>query len=289
MSLLLPKLLASSGPVTHIAPSGLFHFHGFVITNSMLYGWICIVIMTALFIWVAHHMTIKPKKGIIQIVEVIAEFIISTVETAFEDKRRARKYVPYFVTLFFFLLFNNWSGLLPIANDAFTAHGAPLLRPMTGDLNATLAAAVVTMIYVYVSSIRESGSIRKYLGHFFVGSPLNPMFFVLGLLEMLSDFTRVISLSLRLFLNIAIGEIIVAVFAYLGHVIAPLSAVTFYLIDMFDGALQAFIFTILTIMYLAIVVNHITSPEEDAGSEGLTDEAVPETMGVFPPNSEVVS
>ena len=99
------RTLASSGPVTHIAPSGIFHFHNLVITNSMFYGWICIVVMLMLFIWVAHRMTIKPKKGFTQIVEVVAEFIINTVETAFEDKKRAKKYIPYFVTLFFFLLF----------------------------------------------------------------------------------------------------------------------------------------------------------------------------------------
>jgi F-type H+-transporting ATPase subunit a len=282
MNWLTTKLVATSGPVTHIAPSKLFYFHGLAITNSMLYGWICVVSMIILFVWAARSMTVKPKKGFIQFIEVTAEFIINTVETAFEDKRRAKKYVPYFVTLFFFLLFNNWSGLLPFANDALTAHGAPLLRPMTGDLNATFAAAIVTMIYVYISSVREAGSLRKYLSHFFVGSPLNPMYLVLGLLEMFSDFTRVISLSLRLFLNIAIGEIIVAVFAYLGHAIAPVSAVAFYLIDMFDGALQAFIFTILSIMYLAIVVNHITDPENESGHEDLTDESVPDTMGVIP-------
>jgi F-type H+-transporting ATPase subunit a len=278
------RTLASSGPVTHIAPSGIFHFHNLVITNSMFYGWICVVVMTVLFVWAAHRITIKPKKGLTQIIEVVAEFIINTVETAFEDKKRAKKYIPYFVTLFFFLLFNNWSGLLPFANEALTAHGAPLLRPMTGDLNATFAAAVVTMLYVYISSIREAGSLKSYFNHFFVGSPWNPLYLVLGLLEMLSDFTRVISLSLRLFLNIAIGEIVVAVFAYLGHDIAPLSSVAFYLIDMFDGALQAFIFTILTIMYLAIVVNHVTDHEDQPD---LTDDTSPETIGVIPETGEV--
>ncbi len=287
MHLLGLKTIASSGPVTYIAPSGLFHIHGWTITNSMLYGWISIVAMIIVFIWVAHRMTLRPKKGFIQFVEVIAEFIINTVETAFEDKKRARRYIPYFVTLFFFLLFNNWSGLIPFANDALLAHGAPLLRPMTGDLNATFAAAVVTMIYVYISSIREAGSLKEYFGHFFVGSPANPMYLILGLLEMLSDFTRVISLSLRLFLNIAIGEIVVAVFAYLGHVVAPVSAVAFYLIDMFDSALQAFIFTILSIMYLAIVVNHVSVHK--VRGEDLTEDTSPETIGVIPQSGEASS
>lgn len=267
-------MAASNGPVVHITPSPIGHFLGLAITNSMLYGWICILFMLVFFIWIAHRIKIHPKGGIVQFVEVVVEFITGTMETAFEEKSRARKYMPYFVTLFCFLLINNLSGLLPFANDAFSAHGLPLLRPMTGDLNTTLALAVVTMALVYTASIRESGSFRKYIKHFFVGNPLNPMYLVLGLLEMLSDITRVISLSLRLFLNIAIGEIVVAVFAYLGHIVAPISAVAFYLIDGFDGMLQAFIFTILTIMYLAIVVNHVTDEKENS----LTGKDDPETM-----------
>lgn len=269
----LAVLASSNGPVVYIAPSTVGHFLGLSITNSILYGWLSLVVMLIVFIFVAHRVTIKPRAGLTQMVEVAVEFISNTIETAFEDKPRARKYMPYFVTLFCFLLFNNWSSLMPFAYNALTVHGLPLLRPMTGDLNATLAAAVVTMSLIYTASIRESGSFSKYLSHFFVGNPLNPMYFFLGLLEMLSDITRVISLSLRLFLNVAIGEIIVAVFAYLGHFLAPFSSVAFYLIDGFDGALQAFIFTILTIMYLAIVVNQASSHSRD-----LTEANDPETM-----------
>jgi F-type H+-transporting ATPase subunit a len=273
---LFSRLADSSGPTVYIAPSNLFKIHGFTITNSIFYGWIISFCVIVILIWVAHRVTVKPKGGLTQFIEMGAEFISNTVENSFEDKKRAKKYIPYFVTLFFFLLISNWSGSLPFANDALTLHGFPLLRPMTGDLNATLAAAVVTMGVVYSSSIREAGSFRKYLGHFFVGSPLNPLYLGLGLLEMFSDITRVISLSLRLFLNIAIGEIVVAVFAYLGHIIAPLSAAPFMIIDLFDGALQAFIFTILTIMYLAISVNHVTQHERDH----LTETDVPETIGL---------
>ena len=109
---------------------------------------------------------------------------------------------------------------------------------------------------VYGSSIRESGSIRNYLRHFFVGNPLNPLYLIIGLLEMLTDLTRVFSLSLRLFLNIAIGEIVIAVFSYLGHVLAPATALPFTLLELFVGALQAYIFCVLSVNYLAIAVNH---------------------------------
>ena len=278
MSFFIP-IFADSGPVVHIAPGGVMHISNFTITNSIFYGWICALFMIIVLVWTARRVTVKPKGGFVQFVEVGAEFITNTVEGGFEDKSRARKYVPYFVTLFFFLLFNNWLGLLPGVGEAFTAHGFPLLRPFTGDFNGTFAAAIVTMGLVYTSSIREAGSFRKYIGHFFVGNPLNPLYLVIGLLEMLTDLTRVLSLALRLFLNVAIGEIVIAVFSYLGHVVAPLTAAPFTLLELFVGALQAYIFTILSIMYLAIAVNHATEYEREAEGEHLTEGTIPETMG----------
>jgi F-type H+-transporting ATPase subunit a len=239
-------------------------------------------------IWVGRKIAIKPKGGVIQFIEIAAEFIISTVESGFEDKARARKYVSYFVTLFFFLLINNWLGLLPGVGEAFTVHGVPLLRPFTADFNGTFAVAVVTMTVVYVSSVRESGSVLKYLRHFFVGNPLNPMYLVIGLLEMLTDLTRVLSLSLRLFLNVAIGEIVIAVFSYLGHFLAPLTAMPFTLMELFVGALQAYIFTILSVMYLAIAVNHATEHERDH-ADHLTEGDETGTMTPKPqPHGEIV-
>jgi F-type H+-transporting ATPase subunit a len=275
----LPILLfADNGPAVHIAPGAVLHFGGVAITNSILYGWICIALMIIVLTWVARHITVHPKGGIIQFIELGAEFISGTVESGFTDKSRARRYIPYFVTLFFFLLINNWLGLLPGVGEALTVRGVPLLRPFTGDFNGTLAAAVVTMAMVYISSAREAGGAGKYLRHFFVGSPLNPIYLVIGLLEMLTDLMRSFSLSLRLFLNVAIGEVIIAVFTYLGHTVAPLTAAPFTLVELFVGALQAYIFSTLSIMYLAAVVNSA----EHAEHEDLTPTPVPETINASP-------
>lgn len=276
------KLLADSGPSVHIAPAQVFQWGSFGITNSILYGWICAAVLIILFSIVARRVTVKPRGGFVQIVEIGVDFIGNTVMGAFDDKKVARRYVPFFVTLFFFILFNNWLGLLPIVGEGFqTRGGAPLLRPFTGDLNGTFAMGVVTMLLVYGASVKESGGLRKYLRHFFVGSPKNPLFFVIGLLEMFTDLTRVISLSLRLFLNITIGEIVIAVFAYLGSVAAPVTALPFTLLEFLVAALQAYIFVILSIMYLAIAVNHSSAhPEEESAEEaqGLTEGTLPETM-----------
>ncbi|MDL2362811.1 MAG: F0F1 ATP synthase subunit A [Patescibacteria group bacterium] len=271
---------ASDGPSVHVSPAGVFDIGGFTITNSILYGWISALIIIALMIYIAHRVTVKPQGGIIQFFEAGIEFISNLVENAFEDKKVGRKYVPYFVTIFFFILLNNWLGLLPFVGEGFHRGENPLLRPFTGDLNATFAIGLFTMVLVYTASVRESGGLRKYLRHFFVGSPFNPLYFVIGLLEMFTDLTRVMSLSLRLFLNVTIGEIVIAVFAYLGSVAAPLTALPFTLIELFIGALQAYIFTVLATMYLAIAVNH---SQDHSHSDALTEGEVPETMGVSSP------
>lgn len=250
-----PLFAAESGPVVHIAPAPVLQIGGLTITNSILYGWICMVIMIILLVWVARKVTIHPKGGVIQFIEMGAEFIMSTVESGFDDKKQARKYMPYFVTLFFFLVINNWLGLLPGVGEALTIHGVPIFRAFTADLNATLAAAVITMIYVYWQSIAAFGSPLKFLRHFFVGSPLNPLYFVIGILEIITNLMRVFSLAIRLFLNVAVGEIIIAVFTYLGQFLAPVSAAPFTAIELFVGALQAFIFATLATMYLAAAVN----------------------------------
>jgi F-type H+-transporting ATPase subunit a len=272
---MLARLLASSGPVVHIAPGGVLKIDGISITNSILYGWICAVVIIIILVLVARRVSVKPKGGLIQYIEVAVEFIRNMVEGAFENKKTAKKYTPYFVTIFFFILLNNWLGLLPIVGEGFRSNGYPLFRPFTADLSATLAMGIVTMIFVYTASIRESGGLKIYMRHFFVGSPKNPLFLVIGILEMITDLTRVISLSLRLFLNVTIGEIVIAVFSYLGHVVAPITALPFFLIELFICALQAYIFTILATMYLAVAVNHSLAH----GSGHLTKEEVPETMG----------
>lgn len=282
MSLLSLFAAESSGPTVHIAPAGVLEIGGITITNSILYGWICAAVITALMVWIARRVSVKPRGGAVQFIEVGVEFIRNLVENAFDDKKTGRKYVPYFVTIFFFILLNNWLGLLPFVGGGFHSGENPLLRPFTGDLNGTLAIGVVTMLFVYGASIREAGGPIKYLRHFFIGNPLNPLYFVIGLLEMFTDLTRVLSLSLRLFLNITIGEIVIAVFAYLGSIAAPVTALPFFLLETLVAALQAYIFTILATMYLAIAVNHATAHH---ASEDLTDDGVPERIGVQTPGA----
>lgn len=275
-----PTLFAESGPAVHIAPGPVFHVGSLTITNSIFYGWICMVVILVTMILVARRVRVRPRGGFVQFIEMGAEFMMKTVESGFNNKQTARKYMPYFVTLFFFLLLNNWLGLVPGVGEALTINGVPVLRSFTADFNGTLAAAAVTMLYVYGQSIAAFGSPLKFLRHFFVGSPLNPLYFVIGVLEMVTNLMRVFSLAIRLFLNVAVGEIVIAVFTYLGQFLAPVSAAPFTAIELFVGALQAFIFATLSIMYLAAAVNEAEhAKHEEHSTEAPTTDLVSAAEG----------
>ena len=190
------------------------------------------------------------------------------------------------MTIFFFALVNNLSELIPGVGGGILLHGHPLLRPVTADLNMTLAMSLVTMVLVYVASVRESGGFRKYLRHFFMGSPFNPLFLIIGIIEMITDLTRALSLALRLFLNITIGQIVIDVFAYLGgslaphSILAPVAASVFYLLEIGVDMLQAYIFVILGVNYLAIAANSAQA------HDSLTEEGSPATIGAAPQGVE---
>jgi len=276
---------ADSGPSVHVAPGTDFTIAGIQITNSIFYGWIVCLLIVLVLTYVARKVTVHPKRGLAQYIEALVTFATDLVEGAFNERSIGRKYVPFFVTLFFFVLLNNWSGLIPGVGDGIQIHGHPFLRPMTADLNTTLILGIITMGFVYIASIKEVGGFGKFIRHFFMGSPFNPLYLIIGLIEMLTDLTRTFSLALRLFLNMAIGEIVIAVFSYLGSLLAPASIVSpvtalpFTLLELGVGALQAYIFVILAVNYLAIAVN-------SAHDHDLTEDESAETMKAAPQGAQ---
>jgi F-type H+-transporting ATPase subunit a len=243
------------GPAIHITPERIFDLSGQPISNSVFYGWVSSAVIIVLLVFIARHMTLKPKRGLFQFVELGTEFIISTLSGSLGSRAKAVKYAPYFVTTFFFVMLSNWLGLMPGVGEALTLGETPVLRPFTADLNGTLAAATVMMIFVQVFAIKESGFI-KHMRHYFAGSLKNPGTWLLGIFELFSEITRICSLALRLFLNVAIGEVIIAIFTYLGGPVAPVSALPFILLELFVGALQAYIFVMLCAMYLGAAIHH---------------------------------
>lgn len=256
-----------SGPAVHITPGELFEIGGVTITNSMFYGWITSLVIIIALVYLARKVDIRPKKGLSQFLEIGSDFITNQMAASLGSRKKALYYAPYFVTFFFFIMLSNWLGLLPGVGEALNINETPLLRPFTADLNGTLAAATVIMFLVQYFAIKESGFL-KHLSHYFNGSLKNPLTLFLGIFEMFSELIRVFSLALRLFLNVTIGEVIIAVFSYLGSVVAPLTALPFVLLELAVGALQAYIFVTLSMTYLSVAIKHGAEHEvEDRAAE----------------------
>ena len=245
----------SSGPVVHIAPGRIFEINGIEITNSMIYMWVCSVFIITLLIYISRRMTLRPKGGFTQIVEIGTDFITNLIEGSLGDRAKAIKYAPFFVAIFFFIAMSNILGLLPGVGEAVTYGDSPVFRAFTADLNGTFAIALFSMFLIQYFAMKESGFI-KHLRHYFAGKLWNPATYIIGFYEILNELVRVFSLALRLFLNIAIGEIIIAVFSYLGKSAAPITSFPFLLLELGVAVLQAYIFVMLSVTYLSLAVKH---------------------------------
>ncbi len=255
------SLLGASDIHVSLRAEPLFHVGPLTVTNSMLYGVICALLIGFFMVSTARSITVKAKKGIGQIVEMAMEYILQLLQGPLGTRAAAVKYAPIFGAFFLFIIFNNLLGLVPVVGPGLTVEvdGAhtPLFRPFTADLNGTIAMAVIGIVAVQVLSIKAQGG-KKHVQHYFSDKPLNPIHMFIGLLEVFGEFTRVLSLSLRLFLNTAVGEILIAVFT---SVIAangrtPLAAIPIILFEILVAYIQAYVFTILCATYLGLAISH---------------------------------
>jgi F-type H+-transporting ATPase subunit a len=162
----------------------------------------------------------------------------------------ARRHVPLFATFFLFILFSNWSGLLPFFGriEAF--------RAPTSDVNVTLGLALVAFVYFHYQGFRTLG-VRGYLGKFFVfsgfkeGLGAGVIALFVGLIEFLLEFIKPVTLSMRLFGNIFGGEVALGVITALTIAIIPIGMLSLELLLNF---VQALIFSTLMLMYTIIAM-----------------------------------
>lgn len=273
---MLTSFFASEGGI-HISLKAekLFTVGPVTVTNSMLYGALIAFLLVFFMARIAKRVSVKPNKGAAGPVELMVEFVLNLIEGPLGSRVMAVKYAPYFASYFLFIMFSNLTALLPVVGPGltYTVEGikTPLFRPFTADLNGTIALAFIAIVMVQVMSIREQGG-KNHLQHYFTNKPLNPINFFIGILEVFGEVTRMISLSLRLFLNTAVGEILVAVFTsmILAGGRTPLAVLPILLFEMLVAAIQAYVFTVLAATYLGLATAHHTehaSHHEDAHSD----------------------
>ncbi len=239
----------------------LFDIGPLTVTNSMLYGLVTSILIILIMVVAARRIKVESRKGFAQFIEMITEFIIGLLEGVFGSRKQAAKFAPIFGTFFIFIIFNNILGILPWAGHAVTystAEGAvPLFRAFTADLNGTVALSVSAILLVQYLSIKEQGG-KKHLQHYFSDKPFNPINFFIGILEVFGELTRIMSLSLRLFLNTAVGEILILVFTSLiaANGRTPLAAIPIILFELLVAGIQAYVFAVLAATYLSLAISH---------------------------------
>jgi F-type H+-transporting ATPase subunit a len=240
-----------------LAAEPIFNFLGLHITNSMLYGLVIAVIVLVLFTAAARKTTTNPTSKFGFAVESLVEFVLGLGEDNFGSRKDAVKYMPLLLTLFTFILFSNLCELIPgvgTVNIGTPEGPVPLLRAFTADLNATLALAILTIGTIQVTAIRTIG-IKKHLIHYFTNKPWNPMNLFIGLIEVMGEFIRILTLSMRLFGVIYAGEVLIHVVGALAGNFGWAATLPIYLLEIFFGVIQAYLFMMLSMVYLGIAVH----------------------------------
>lgn len=246
---------ASEGTGVPLAAEPIFTFLGLHITNSMLFGAIIAVIVVTIFGMAARRSTVRPSSKFGFAIETLLETVLHLGEENFGSRAKAIKHMPLLLTLFTFILFSNLSGLIPGVGTINISNGhevSPLLRPFTTDLNATLAMAILTIGTVQFFALKELG-LKKHLKHYFsVVEPWwNPMNAFIGAIEVMGEFIRIITLSMRLFGVIYAGEVLLHVIGDLSGNFSPLATFPVYLMEIFFSGIQAYLFMMLSMVYLA--------------------------------------
>ena len=243
-------------PHVSLAAEKIFQIGPIPITNSILTTWIVTLILIFIARLATRRITAVPKG-----LQNIAEFAIETFQELLSSiaGEKTKVFLPIVATFFFFILLGNYLGLMPgigsvgffLPSEASVQEGhkifVPLFRSINSDLNTTVALALVSLITTHYLAVKYLG-IRGYLGKFF---NINPIFLFVGLLEIIGEFTKVLSLSFRLFGNIFAGEVLLTTAST--KLFAFIVPIPFYFLEILVGFVQALIFAMLTLVFMVIL------------------------------------
>lgn len=238
-------------PAIHISITAekLFTLGGVLpVTNSLLSSWIIMALLVIFSITSTRKLSLIPG-NFQSIAEVIVDGIYTLFYTVLHEK--VAMFFPLLASLFIFIVSMNWVGILPGVGTIglkIVEEGqekfVPLFRAGTADLNMTLALAFIAVVIIQYSGLKSLGA--SYLKRFI--NLKNPIYFFVGILELMGEFTRVISFAFRLFGNIFAGEVLLTVIAFLMPFLVPLP---FLGLELFVGFIQALVFSMLTAAFLA--------------------------------------
>jgi F-type H+-transporting ATPase subunit a len=270
---------ASSGHEgVSLKPQMLVDFgNGFGITNSMLVTWI-VAAAIIIFAQIATRRIQPIPSGIQNFWEWLVEGLFNFLENII-GRDLVKKGFWFFASIFIFILFVNWCGLIPGIGTVGWGHydpttgslvvDRPLLRGGTADLNMTTAMSAIFFVMWFVWAIQANG-VGGFLKHLFgpkgetsgiVKILMVVIFFAVGWLEVISILFRPIALSFRLFGNIYAGESILEAMSTMNPWLSPILPIPFYFLEVLVGFVQALVFMLLTAVFTMLIAEHQEGPE----------------------------
>lgn len=233
-----------------LAPDVLFYLGTFAVTNSFLWA-----VILSLFLMVCvlllRFVFLREIPGRTQAaVEILIEGGYDFVRSVIGSDAKARRVFPLVMTMFIFILITNLFTLIPgqSAVTIETVEGPrALFRAVMADYGAVFMLTMVSIIIMQIVSIAVSGPFG-YLGRFL--NFKSPLGFVLGLMDIVGELAKVLSLSFRLFGNIFAGEVLGAVMLFLLPFLVP---APFLFLGLLSAVVQAFVFPMLTLVFITQV------------------------------------
>lgn len=253
-----------------LAAETVFNFFSFPITNSILMTWLTMLVLVVASYFGTRDLSSVPGK-IQNLIELIFDFFLNLVDSIMQDRQLSLRIFPLTCTLFLLIALSNWLGLIPgIGTIGWqVTHGSessflPLLRPTNADFNSTLSWALISIVSVQWLGVFSLGFFNYFNKFINLRSLRQANFegginFFVGILEIISEISKIISFSFRLFGNIFAGEVLLTVIAALLPFVAPLP---FYLLELFVGLIQAIVFVTLTLVFIKIATtSHDAHPQ----------------------------
>lgn len=228
-----------------LAPEVLGYIGFLPVTNTMIVTWLVMLFLVATSYFSTKKLTAIPA-GLQNFFEMVIEYGYDTVEDLAHE--RAKVFFPYVMSFFIFIIVANWFGLFPGFGTIMLGE-VPLLRSINSDLNTTLALALISAVATHFFAIKYLGIIdylKKWVS-------VNPIYLFVGVLELVSEFTKVVSLSFRLFGNIFAGEVVLTTVATISKWTAFFVPLPFYFLEIVVGFVQAAVFMMLTLVFMVLL------------------------------------
>jgi len=264
---------AVESPHVSLAAESILTIGGIHITNAILLG----IVGYAVLIWAlvyAAYVVKKDKKRnmFVKLLVWGYESLYATVEQVVGDKKIARTLAPLPITLFFFIITQYYLGILPFVGP-ITVDGTPLFRGFAADLNTTLGLAVISLVTAQIYAIKVHGFFGN-AGRYLRNPFKDPAGAFEGILEIIAEFSRTVALSLRLFGNVFAGEVLLVMVAFLTQYFAVAALPPFYIFELFIGGIQAYIFFMLSTVFISLgLVSHGHDEADDSHAHSSADTA----------------